>query len=415
MRKGFKTLCFTSLIATCSVASSTDTITQVKFYQNLAGIYFTQKTVPHYNTIVLRHPDRLVLDFPNTRLANHFRAQPAGIVKSFHYHVYSHKTRLVFSLPGTFTYSKTTEPHHLKLTIHTQSAQTPQKPLPAVVVIDPGHGGKDPGATGPKGIHEKNVVLAMGKDLRADLKNMAGIKVDMTRHGDYFVTLRGRLQIARKDKADVFIAIHADSFPNKNARGATVFALSEHGATSEAARWLAHSENNAVLGGAQFADQSKEVRSVLLDLSQSITIAHSLEFGKDVNDSLAKVTPMHSGKVEQAPFMVLKSPDIPSLLVETGFISNVHEEAELNNPKYQHAMAQAMAKGIREYLYQHPPRHSIIAEQQAGHLHYTVKKGDTLKKLAAYFNVTEKALARANDLSIKAALKPGKSLTIPRA
>jgi N-acetylmuramoyl-L-alanine amidase len=237
----------------------------------------------------------------------------------------------------------------------------PAKPRLAIVVIDPGHGGKDPGATGPKGIHEKNVVLSVAKDLRADLKKVPTIGVDMTRTTDHFVTLRGRLRKARRDKASVFVAIHADSFYKQTARGASVFALSDHGASSEAARWLANSENHAALGGTTFKNHSRAVKSVLLDLSQAATIKDSLILGQDVYQSLKHVTDMHSYHVEQAPFVVLKSPDIPSLLVEIGFISNPFEEKRLNSVAYQHKIAAALEKGIVKYLYQHPPRGSLIA------------------------------------------------------
>lgn len=417
------TLLAASLITTLSLANS---IEKVAFANNLIGIYFTDKNLPQYHAFTLQKPDRLVIDFPKTSLKQALNTKPQGIVEHFNFSSNTTRTRLVFTFPSVFSYSSKHNAHHLQFIIHSKAAiknsihpqntnkpAVPKKLEPAVVVIDPGHGGKDPGATGPKGIHEKNVVLAIGKDLRADLQKMAGINVDMTRTGDYFVTLRGRLRIARRDHADVFMAIHADSFPNKEARGATVFALSEHGATSEAARWLAHSENEAVLGGAKFSDQSKDVRSVLLDLSQSITIAHGLEFGNDVNNALKKVTRMHSGHVEQAPFVVLKSPDIPSLLVETGFISNVDEEAQLNSASFQHKMAAALAMGIREYLYQHPPRNSIIAAQKAGKLRYHVKQGDTVDSLANFFNVSPSALRKRNHLTLKQRLKIGQHIYIP--
>lgn len=225
----------------------------------------------------------------------------------------------------------------------------------AVVIIDPGHGGKDPGATGQRGTHEKNIVLAIGKDLYDDLAAQKGITPVMTRNGDYFVTLRGRLQLARKGKGDLFMAIHADAFSNLDARGATVFALSEHGATSEAARWLAQKENYSELGGVSLSDKSYMLRSVLLDLSQTATIQDSLQFGYAELAALKKVSRLHENFVEQAPFMVLKSPDIPSLLIETGFISNRDEEAQLNDPSYQKQLASALAAGIVNYLQQNPP------------------------------------------------------------
>jgi N-acetylmuramoyl-L-alanine amidase len=270
---------------------------------------------------------------------------------------------------------------------------------PAMVVIDPGHGGKDPGATGPHGVHEKNVVLAICNNLNADLDEYAAIKTRMTRNSDYFVTLRGRLSAARKNgNGDVFVAVHADSYLNDTAHGASVFVLSQHGASSESARWIARGENKAVLGGAKFSDNSKMVQSVLLNLSMTATIDDSIKLGKQVMRQLGQVTHLHTGIVEQAPFMVLKSPDIPSILVETGFISNANEEAHLNNPVFQHKVANALAQGIVNFLYRNPPQDTVIALQQAGRLKITTHKKMSVNALADSYNISADALRTANDL-----------------
>jgi N-acetylmuramoyl-L-alanine amidase len=225
-----------------------------------------------------------------------------------------------------------------------------------IVVIDPGHGGKDPGATGPSGIHEKDVVLAIAKDLRNRLNQVSGIHAVLTRNQDYFISLRGRLRIARQNKADLFIAIHADAYRKTNSEGASVFALSERGASSEAARWLATRENYSELGGVEdFSDKSRLVRSVLLDLSQTVTIAQSLQMGKTILNSLQQLTSLHYDVVEQARFVVLKSPDIPSLLVETGFITNPLEEQRLSDSDYENQLAKALTKGIEKYFALNPP------------------------------------------------------------
>ena len=192
-----------------------------------------------------------------------------------------------------------------------------------IVMIDPGHGGKDPGATGPRGVHEKRVVLQISRALQKAINKHRGFKAVLTRSDDRYLTLRRRLSLAREHHADMFIAIHADAFVNASAHGASVFALSQRGATSEAARWLAQKENESeLMGGVDLADKDQMLRSVLIDLSQTATIGSSLNMGAGLIQSLKKVVPMHSSKVEQAAFVVLKSPDIPSLLVETGFISN---------------------------------------------------------------------------------------------
>lgn len=242
-----------------------------------------------------------------------------------------------------------------------------EKPVPlrdVIVVIDPGHGGKDPGTTGPGGVEEKNVTLAIGKDLDKLVNATPGMTAKMTRTADYYVSLRQRLAIARKDHGDIFIAIHADAFKDPNAIGAAVFALSLHGASSEAARWVAKKENYSELGGVNLnamPDQSNMLRWVLIDLSQAATIKASVELGTYVIQGLGRVTQLHYPSVQQAPFMVLKSPDIPSILVETGFLSNPYEEARLKTPAYQHKIAGALMYGINQYFAYHAPPHTYIA------------------------------------------------------
>lgn len=227
------------------------------------------------------------------------------------------------------------------------------KPHVFTVVIDPGHGGKDSGAKGRFGSTEKNVVLAIAKKLARKLNQQPNMRAVLTRNGDYFVPLRQRLKLARKGDADLFVAIHADAFFNTRARGASVYAISQHGATSEAARWLAQSENYSELGDVELnelKDDSAMLRSVLIDLAQTATIQDSLSLGNKMLDALNKVSALHKSNVEQAPFLVLKSPDIPSVLVETGFISNPVEEKKLTSPKYQEQLAQALSQGINKYV-----------------------------------------------------------------
>lgn len=236
-----------------------------------------------------------------------------------------------------------------------------------IVVIDPGHGGKDPGATGPRGHHEKKVVLAIAKQLQQQINSYPGFKAVLTRGDDRYLTLRYRLALAREYHGDMFVAIHADAFINSSAFGASVFALSPRGATSEAARWLAQRENQSeLMGGVDLADKDRTLRSVLIDLSQTATIGASLDMGSGIITHLREVTPMHANHVEQAAFVVLKSPDIPSLLVETGFISNPTEEQQLIMRSHQKRLAQAIAKGIVQYFKTHPPRGSWLATESKG-------------------------------------------------
>jgi N-acetylmuramoyl-L-alanine amidase len=237
-----------------------------------------------------------------------------------------------------------------------------------VVVIDPGHGGKDPGAIGKGRSAEKQVVLAIALKLKQLIDRQPGMRAVLTRNGDYYIGLRERMYIARKDNADIFVAIHADAFNNPDSNGASVFALSARGATSEAARWLAEKENYSELGGVNLRgldDANGVIRTVLIDLSQTATIGASLQMGSQVLRQLDTITRLHNAKVEQARFMVLKSPDIPSILIETGFISNPREERNLTNPAYQTRLTQAIFNGIKAYFWDYPP-HGTRVEAMAG-------------------------------------------------
>ncbi len=228
---------------------------------------------------------------------------------------------------------------------------------PIIIVIDPGHGGKDPGALGPHGAKEKDIVYVIAKQLAIMINQQPNMHAELTRDGDYFVGLRDRLRLARKGKGDLYIAIHADSYFDKSASGVSIYALSRRGATSEAARWVANSENNSELAGIELGelqDQSPELRSVLVDLTQTATITDSLRLGTSLLASLKKSSELHYKKVEQAPFVVLKSPDIPSVLIELGFISNAKEEVRLRDRAYQNKLAQAIFNGVHSYLIQYP-------------------------------------------------------------
>lgn len=224
-----------------------------------------------------------------------------------------------------------------------------------VVVIDPGHGGKDPGAEGQHGEREKDVTLGISEQLYRILNQAPGIHPILTRSGDYYLTLRQRLDMARDANADVFIAVHADAYDNPYSHGASVYALSLKGASSEAARWLAEKENYSELGGVDLNGKGDMLRSVLIDLSQTATISSSLVLGQDILQDLGQLGALHHGdKVEQAPFVVLKSPDIPSVLVETGFISNPDEAKHLENTAYEQAVANAIAEGLNQYFHESP-------------------------------------------------------------
>ena len=224
------------------------------------------------------------------------------------------------------------------------------------IALDPGHGGEDPGAIGATGTREKDIVLAVAKRLKTKLEALPNTRVMLTRDGDYFVPLGTRVEKARKVQADLFVSIHADAFTVPTARGSSVFVLSEKGATSTAARWLANDQNKAdMIGGVNLARHDKQLASVLFDLSTTAQINDSLKLGKAVLGEIGGINRLHKAAVEQAGFAVLKAPDIPSILVETAFISNPEEEAKLKDDGYQDQLANAIAKGIKRYFSANPP------------------------------------------------------------
>ncbi|HJV59726.1 MAG TPA: N-acetylmuramoyl-L-alanine amidase [Albitalea sp.] len=231
-----------------------------------------------------------------------------------------------------------------------------------IVALDPGHGGEDPGATGPSGLHEKDVVLQVALQLREHINALPGMRAMLTRDADFFVPLHERVRKARRVQADLFVSIHADAFLTPEARGASVFALSQSGASSSAARWMAEHENAAdLVGGVNIKAKDATIARTLLDMSTTAQIKDSLKLGGEVLGQIGKVGRLHKARVEQAGFAVLKAPDIPSILVETAFISNPDEEAKLRDPRYQSQLVDALAAGIKRYFAKNPP----LARQRA--------------------------------------------------
>ncbi len=237
-----------------------------------------------------------------------------------------------------------------------QEEKTPQLTRMLTIALDPGHGGEDPGAVGRSGSREKDVVLAIAKRIKGKIEQQPNMRVMLTRDADFFVPLHVRVQKARKVQADLFVSIHADAFVEPTARGSSVFVLSEKGASSTAARWLANKENAAdLIGGINIKSHDRQLASVLLDLSTTAQINDSLKLGKAVLGEIGGVNRLHKGAVEQAGFAVLKAPDIPSILIETAFISNPEEEAKLSDNAYQDQLAEAVLKGIKKYFAKNPP------------------------------------------------------------
>jgi N-acetylmuramoyl-L-alanine amidase len=352
--------------------ATSSSLTSIRIIKMDAGarvvLFLTQPAeLRHF---IVENPKRLVMEFDQTKLIAHLRnlTFPTSDITSIRSgYPNTHVLRLVLTLNSATQYSilpiEKSNRYVVDITrgkVVPPVAVTIKKPTKNyfTVVIDAGHGGKDPGAVGVKGATEKDVVLAIAKQLAFLINQQPNMRAALTRNGDYFVPLRDRLKLARKGKADLFIAIHADSYFNKSATGVSIYALSQRGATSEAARWIAKRENYSELGGVdlgELQDQSYLLRSVLIDLAQTATITDSLRLGTAMLGSLDQVTDLHYSRVEQAPFVVLKSPDIPSVLVETGFISNPKEELRLSSQEYQNKVANALFNGIRTYLKKYSP------------------------------------------------------------
>ena len=308
----------------------------------------------------------------------------------------------------------------------------PTRPLPAqgkgqrtiVIAIDAGHGGEDPGAIGPGGVREKNVVLQISRELQRQINAQRGYRAELVRTGDYFIPLRRRTEIARQKGADLFVSIHADAAPRSSAFGASVFALSDSGATSETARWLADSENRSdLIGGAgnvSLGGKDRMLAGVLLDLSMTATLSSSLNVGQKVLSNMGRITPLHKRRVEQAGFMVLKSPDIPSILVETGFISNPGEAGKLQAATHQQALARSITQGIRHFFEENPPPGTYIAHlRDTGRItlaarEHIVRPGESLALLADRYQVSLVSLRQTNRLS-NDVIKVGQTLQIPAA
>lgn len=460
---------FCLLMASCSLVMAAKLLSiEVKEQGGSPSVLFTLDRAVAHRVFTLTNPNRVVIDFDDTNLAvnlNQIHLGPQLIKYIRSGRPDAHTLRLVFEVNhAVMTQTKlqqsasTQHRFSLNLTANTNTGngQSPHiyarndEPVPhyydgpsssnpsvgsrkivkppviasnnsqkklrdVIVVLDPGHGGKDPGASGPRRAVEKNVTLAIAQKLKQIIDRQPGMRAVLTRNGDYYIELRERLNIARKYNGDVFISIHADAFINQQSSGASVFALSQSGATSEAARWLAEKENYSELGGVNLSeldDQSGLVRTVLIDLSQTATIGASLHMGERVLRNLDRITNLHNRKVEQARFMVLKSPDIPSILIETGFISNPREESNLTSPRYQQQLTQAIFEGLKRYFWDYPPHGTRIeALAGTGNIHL-VRPGESLPLIANRYHISVAALRSANHLA-GSQIRAGQRLTIP--
>ena len=312
----------------------------------------------------------------------------------------------VGSKPGASPLVKAVPGDESKATKSLRHEKLPARDL--VIAIDAGHGGDDTGAIGRNGTYEKDVVLSIATRLAALVEKTPGMRPVLIRQGDYYIGLRQRIDEAREKKADLFISIHADSFRDQRVQGSSVFVLSNRGASSEMARWLAEKENAADLaGGVSLDDKDDLLAEVLLDLSQNATIEASITVAGNMLGELQRLGKTHKSTVQQAGFVVLKSPDIPSVLVETAFISNPSEERKLRDKRHQEALATAMLRGINRYFANHPPPGTRLASREV-----IIQRGDTLGDIAQQYQVSLTNLKDYNDLKSDV-LYVGQTLRIP--
>ncbi|MCP1726208.1 N-acetylmuramoyl-L-alanine amidase [Natronospira proteinivora] len=382
----------------------------------------------------LSEPDRIVIDLSDARLADGFRPDGDGVVESIRSGTREENDlRVVLDLaeearPRSFVVEPNEQYGH-RLVVDLDRVQGQERAReavrqlpsgedrPVVIAIDPGHGGEDPGAIGPQGTREKDVVMQIARRLERLLEEEPGMEPFMIRTGDYFVSLRDRVQRARDAEADLFVSIHADAFKDPRARGASVYTLSEQGASHEAAQWLADRENSAdLIGGVKLSDKDDTVASVLMDLSQSASISASLELGDRMVQQMSGNLRMHKREVMQAGFAVLKAPDIPSILVESAFISNPQEEQLLNQQEYQENVARYMLKGVRDYFWENPVPGTRIAQMvrdgDSAEREHRISRGETLSAIARKYDVSVQKIRQANSLNGDQ-IRVGQVLRIP--
>ena len=387
-----------------------------------------------HQLITLQNPDRLVIDISDAKFKANIKQldlSKTAILKIRHAVRNSNDLRVVLDLKGSVSPKsfalEANEKSGDRLVVDLydkkqQVSKTVAKMLKRndrkiVIAIDAGHGGEDPGASGPNRLREKRVVLQIAQKIEKLFDQNPYFEGVLVRTGDYYVGLRKRTRIAREKKADFFISIHADGFDDPRAYGASVYALSTKGATSEAARYLASSANRAdLIGGASalsLDDKDDVLAGVLLDLSMNETLRSSLDAGRYVLRNMGTVARLHKKKVEQAGFLVLKSPDIPSLLIETGFISNPKEAKQLSSAIYQQKMAQAVYDGLFSFYMERPPLGTLLAKSSKELIKtYVIARGDTLSEIAQRHKTSVSKILRYNNLS-SSSIRVGQKISIP--
>ena len=386
-----------------------------------------------YRLFTLDDPFRVVVDISNVDAATGFSLNPehSGVISGVRQGVRNGgDLRVVFDLedqarPQSFLLEPAGEHgHRLVIDLYPKDAASPGERVKKavrsasdgerdmIVAIDAGHGGEDPGAVGPGGTFEKEITLALARELAERIDDAPGMRAVMIRTGDYYIPLAERYNRARKARADLFLSIHADAFRDFRVRGSSVYVLSRSGASSEAARLLAKSENKADLVGGVKLDRGDDVlSSVLLDLSQSAALEYSNSAAESILDQLGTVGHRHRDRVERANFVVLRSPDVPSVLVEVGFISNPRDEQELNTASHRRQVARAITDGVERHFRHTAPQGSWFANNRQPSRH-VVQRGDSLGKIAQKYQVSVSRLRQANNLNGDV-IHPGAELVIP--
>ncbi len=396
---------------------------------NHTRVVFDLSGPARYNLFTLRQPDRVVIDIVDGKLGALADRLPKdiGVVRTIRAAErgqeglrivldLDHAIRARSFLAGPARGSA----ERLVIDLGERAATPTVKRLTRssrdiVVVLDPGHGGHDPGAVGKQRTYEKDVVLAIARRLRKLIDAEPGMRALMVRDRDVYIDHWARMEIARSANADLFVSIHADAVEDRRARGSSVYALSLEGASSEAARRLAADQNASLIGGVELTDKEPDLARVLMDLSQTATLNSSIEIGQLVLNQMGGVNRLHRRTVQQAGFIVLKSPDVPSILVETAYISNPQEEQNLRSAAHQEKLAQAIFSGIREHFVENPPVDSLFAQldhSQALARTHTISPGDTLSEIADRYRVSLARLRQENALTSDR-IRVGQVLRIP--
>ncbi len=429
----FLTLLF-SVLGVAAHAAAPVTVNGLRVWEgpDSTRIVFDLSAPADHAVFSLENPDRIVVDLGNTRMGSSVEMPELGGRIAQIRNAPRERTdlRVVFDLteklkPKSFLVKPNGEYGH-RLVLDLDVARAAGKPAPVkrvepegrelLVAIDAGHGGEDPGAMGRGGTREKDVVLAIARELAKRINAEPGMRAVLIRDGDYYVENADRRRKAREHGADMFISVHADAFTSSQPSGSSVYVVSERGASSEAARILAERENASdLVGGVSLSDKDDLLASVLMDLSKTATLSASLNVGRHVLQALDEATELHQSTVQQAGFIVLKSPDVPSILVETGFISNAAEERKLKDRGYQRKLAESIARGVRGYFYANPPPGTLVAAWQGrggDARQHAVRRGDTLSGIARQYKVSLQTLRQVNGKSDDT-LRVGERLVIP--